>query len=58
LVAGACNHLIWSYEDALGRLGITVMSDDEAVEYVREKIRQRDRLMIERCQWEGRPMPA
>lgn len=44
--------------DALGRLGITVMSDDEAVEYVREKIRQRDRLMIERCDWEGRPLPA
>jgi RNA-directed DNA polymerase len=34
------------------------MSDDEAVEYVREKIRQRDRLMVERCQWERLPLPA
>lgn len=45
-------------QEALGRRGITVMSDDEAVELVRDKIRQRDRLMIERCQWEGRPLPV
>jgi hypothetical protein len=45
-------------EEFLGRLGIGVMSDDKAVELVRQKISTRDRLMIERCGQEGRPLPA
>lgn len=49
---------ILGHRDELKRLGITVLTDEEAVALVKKKIAERDGLAAERRGWKGSPLPA
>ena len=44
--------------DGLKQLGIEVKTDEEAVALVKQHVRDRDRLLVEKCKRQGESLPA